>query len=465
MRRIDLAKDEENKYEVIKELVEKNGNKNRAAKKLCCTRRSIDRYIKGYKTYGKEFFVHGNRGRKPAHALTDEVKESIVDLYRTKYYDATYQHFTELLQEFEGIKVSEAVVRGILMAQYLLSPRATKEKKKEVRKLLEEMKKATVSSREKDKLQALIIDIEDAHARRPRCEYFGEMQQMDACKYPWFGGIQTTLHIAVDDATGTITGAWFDKAETLNGYYNVFWQILMNYGIPLMFYTDRRTIFEYKKKGDGLDENDTYTQFAYACSTLGVEIMTTSVSQAKGRVERMFWTLQSRLPVMLRLVGVTTIEQANEYLKQYLPRFNKRFALDYSRMQSVFENKPTQEKANLTLAVLSRRIVDNGHSIRFSNKYYRTVNQAGLPVYFHKGTEGLVIRTFDNNLYFSVEDRVYALEEIPEHERKSRNFDFGESKVTPIAKYIPPMNHPWRKSIFAQFRQKQSHCADLKTGT
>ena len=195
--------------------------------------------------------MHGNRGRKPAHALTDEVKESIVDLYRTKYYDATYQHFTELLQEFEGIKVSEAVVRGILMAQYLLSPRATKEKKKEVRKLLEEMKKATVSSREKDKLQALIIDIEDAHARRPRCAYFGEMQQMDACKYPWFGGIQTTLHIAVDDATGTITGAWFDKYETLDGYYHVFWQILKNYGIPYMFYTDRRTIFEYKKKGMG----------------------------------------------------------------------------------------------------------------------------------------------------------------------------------------------------------------------
>ena len=465
MRRIELTVDGEEKYEVIKGLVEQNGNKNRAAKKLCCTRRSIDRYIKGYKTYGKEFFVHGNKGRKPVHALSDEVKESIIDLYRTKYYDSTYQHFTELLEEFEGIKVSESVVRKLLMTQYLLFPQATKNTKKNVRKLLEEMKKAAVTSREEKRLQALIVDIEDAHARRPRCAYFGEMQQMDACIYPWFGGVQTTLHIAVDDATGMITGAWFDKAETLNGYYNVFWQILMDYGIPLMFYTDRRTIFEFKRKGGGLDENDTYTQFAYACKTLGVEIKTTSISQAKGRVERMFWTLQSRLPVLLRLAGITTIEQANEYLKQYLPQFNKRFALDHSRIQSVFENKPTQEKVNLTLAILTSRTVDSGHSIRFFNKYYRTVNQSGLPVYFHKGTEGLVIRTFDNNLYFSVEDRVYALEEIPEHERTSRNFDFKESKVKPIAKYIPPMNHPWRKSLFDQFRQKQSHRAVLKTGT
>jgi hypothetical protein len=238
------------------------------------------------------------------------------------------------------------------MAQYLLSPQATKETKKAVRDMLKEKEKVATSKYEKERLQSMIVDIECAHPRRPRCAYFGEMQQMDACIYPWFAGVKTTLHIAVADATGEITGAWFDKYETLDGYYHVFWQILTNYGIPYMFYTDRRTIFEYKKKGGGLDENDTYTQFAYACKTFGVEIKTTSVSQAKGRVERMFWTLQLRLPTILRLAGVVTIEQANTYLKQYLPKFNKKFAIDHSNMKSVFENKPSQEKINLTLAVL-----------------------------------------------------------------------------------------------------------------
>ena len=215
MRRIELSMDGEKKYQTIKELIEQGGNKNRAAQKLGCTRRSIDRYINGYKAFGKGFFLHGNKNRKPIHTIPEDVKDTIVDLYRNKYYDATYQHFTELLHEFEGISVSEAVVRKTLMAQYLLSPQATKKTKKDVHKLLEEKKKNVDSPREKNKLQALIVDIEDAHARRPRCAYFGEMEQMDACIYPWFGGIQTTLRIAVDDAAGVITGAWFDKAETL----------------------------------------------------------------------------------------------------------------------------------------------------------------------------------------------------------------------------------------------------------
>ena len=109
-------------------------------------------------------------------------------------------------------------------------------------------------------------------------------------------------------------------------------------------------------------------------------------------MERMFWTLQSRLPTLLRLAGVATIEQANEYLKNYLPKFNKQFALDYTRMQSVFESKPSKEKVNLTLAILTKRKVDGGHSVRFDNKYYRTVNQRGSPIYFYKGTEGLLYR-------------------------------------------------------------------------
>ena len=453
------------KYEIIKELMDQNGNKNRAAKRLCCSRRSIDRYIKGYKECGKAFFIHGNTNRAPVHKIGSEIKDTITDLYRNKYYDATYQLFTELLEENEEINVSEAVVRKTLMAQNLLSPQATKETKKAVRDILKEKEKVATSKHEKERLQSMIVDIECAHPRRPRCAYFGEMQQMDACIYPWFAGNKTTLHIAVDDATGEITGAWFDKYETLDGYYHVFWQILTNYGIPYMFYTDRRTIFEYKKKGSGLDENDTYTQFAYACKTFGVEIKTTSVSQAKGRVERMFWTLQLRLPTLLRLAGVTTIEQANTYLKEYLPKFNKKFAIDHSNMKSVFEKKPSEEKINLTLAVLTKRKVDSGHSVRFNNKYLRTVTQNGSPVYFHKGTEGLVIRTFDKNLYFSVEEKVYALEEIPEHERTSRNFDFKIPQVKPIAKYIPPMSHPWKKASFERLKHKQAHRSELMTGT
>ena len=97
---------------------------------------------------------------------------------------------------------------------------------------------------------------------------------------------KSQLHIAVDDATGTIVGAYFDYQETLNGYYNILHQILIKYGIPYMFFTDRRTVFEYKQKKSPSIEEDTFTQFGYACNQLGIEIKTSSVAQAKGRFER-----------------------------------------------------------------------------------------------------------------------------------------------------------------------------------
>jgi hypothetical protein len=95
----------------------------------------------------------------------------------------------------------------------------------------------------------------------------------------------------VYDCTGTIVGAYFDHQETLKGYYNVLYQVLNEYGIPNMFYTDNRTVFEYKNKKMKDVGKDTFTQFTYACKQLGVEVKTTSIAQAKERVERMFQTL------------------------------------------------------------------------------------------------------------------------------------------------------------------------------
>jgi hypothetical protein len=95
-------------------------------------------------------------------------------------------------------------------------------------------------------------------------------------------------------------------------------QILTNYGIPYLFYTDRRTIFEYRKSGSQDTADDFFTQFSYACKQLGIQMETTSIPQAKGRIERLNQTMQSRLPVELRLEGVTTIEQANEFLPGFI---------------------------------------------------------------------------------------------------------------------------------------------------
>ena len=450
--------DEQKKYDVIKRLVDENGNKDRAALTLGITKRQVYRLIKLYKEKGKEGFIHGNRGRKPATAIPDATKKLVLDLYKTKYSEANFVHFTELLERMEGIKMSVSTVTAILEADYILSPRVTKAKQKRIRKELKSKQLSAKTKKEADSVQANLVAVEDAHSRRPRCAYFGELEQMDASAYEWFGNSKTTLHIAVDDATGAITGACFDKQETLSGYYHVFREILTAYGIPYKFLTDRRTVFTYKNKKSSSIEEDTYTQFAYACKQLGVEIEVSSIPQAKGRVERMFETLQSRLPVELRLAGVTTIEAANEFLNSYIKEFNAKFALHTDSIKSVFETQPSNEKINLTLAVLTQRTVDSGQCIQFNKQHYRMLNSHGLQVHYRKGTRVMVIQAYDGTLYCNVNDKdIYVLEAIPQHEPKSRDFDNDYKKPEPQKRNIPAMNHPWRSKTFWRFIKTQEH--------
>ena len=254
MRKVELSLKEKLKYEIIKKLIESNGNKNRARIKLGLKSiRQINRLIKGYNEYGKEFFVHGNRGRKPKHALTSEFKDEIELLYTSKYFDCTYTQFTEYLDERENIHLSIAEVGQILRERHILSPRARRITKKNLKKSLLIQQKQAKSKKEIAKLQADIVALEDSHPRQPRCIYFGEEIQIDACIHLWFGKVKTALHAAIDDATGHVVAAYFDNQETLNGYYNVYHQRLTRYGIPYMFKTDKRTVVEYNKKGTTSD--------------------------------------------------------------------------------------------------------------------------------------------------------------------------------------------------------------------
>ena len=102
---------EQFKYETIKKLIESNGNKNTAAMKLGLTRRQVDRLIIAYKERGKAAFAHGNRGRKPVTTIPDKIKKDVVDLYKTKYYEANLVHYTELLERLEGIRLSVSGIR------------------------------------------------------------------------------------------------------------------------------------------------------------------------------------------------------------------------------------------------------------------------------------------------------------------------------------------------------------------
>lgn len=461
MRKVDLEMNEKEKYEVIKKLVDANGNKTRAAIKLNLTRRQIDRLILKYKNEGKQAFVHGNRGKMPVNTVPEDVKQNIIDLYKNKYYDANFTHFTEFLVNEEKIYVSEFFVRSLLKENDIVSPKANRKTRREfVKKLHKKLESPNLSAKEQTKTIQTIVDVEDAHPRRPRCKYFGEVLQMDASVHNWFGDIDVHLHVAIDDSTGSIVGAYFDPQETLNGYYNVLHQVLINYGIPASFYTDKRTVFEYNKKSNQPVEKDTFTQFGYACHQLGIEIKTSSVPQAKGRVERLFGTLQSRLPIEMRLAGVTDINTANEFLNSYIKKFNAQFSLPINHSKSVFETQPSDEKINLILAVICERKIDHGHCIRIDNKYFKTFNSNNVAINHKQGTPSLVIRAFDGNVYASINDAVYALVEVPKHLSYSKIFDDKPLEIKERKRWIPPMNHPWRISAFNNHLSKQAHLKD-----
>ena len=159
--------DENQKYEIIKKLVDTNGNKKTAALKIGCSDRHINRLIKGYQEKGKAFFIHGNRGRQPAITLPTDTKQLILDLYRTKYSTAILTHYSELLAEKENIKVSVSTITSILRKEYILSPKANRSTKKAVKKELKALQSKTKSKKKVAIIQSSILDLEDSHPRRP----------------------------------------------------------------------------------------------------------------------------------------------------------------------------------------------------------------------------------------------------------------------------------------------------------
>ena len=245
---------------------------------------------------------------------------------------------------------------------------------------------------------------------------------MDGSIHNWFGTDKTCLHLAIDLCTGTIVSGIFQNQETLKGYYITFKQILEKYGIPVLFKTDNRTVFNYESltKEKKTSDKDVLAQFGYACQILGVDLKTTSVSQAKG-----------------------TIERVNEYLiNKFIPNFNKRFALNYRKFPNAFDKSPSKEKINYTLAILSTRKIDNGNSIKFKGKYYQPYNNKNQLQCFISGTECLVIEAFNGSLLVTINNEVYLLNELKKHKQFSIKLDNLIDKLDPKKVYIPKMSHP-----------------------
>lgn len=452
MKRILLTVNELKKYRVIKLVHDSKKKKQRASVELGLSLRQVNRLLKAYQEKGKQAFVHGNRGVRPNHAMSLETKEKIIKHYKA-YQDLApnIKHFTEILAEIEDIHYSDTTIRAIIYSDGLLSPKSQRKTRRRIKARRKKKASETLETALLPKADERLELVEKAHPSRPRKKYRGELLQMDASSYQWFGGQITHLHVAIDDASGNIVGAYFDTQETLKGYYHVLHQILSKHGIPVAFLTDKRTVFEYHKKATQKMEDDTLTQFGFACHQLGIDIKTSSIPQAKGRVERLNGTLQSRLPIDLQRAGITTIEAANDFLSKWVRQFNRKFG--NKTKETVFEQAPSASRINLFLARVAKRVVDSGHHIRYNNYFYLPI-KGNQEMYFTKKSKALVIEAFDGHIYINIEDKIYTSRKLLDHEIYSQEFDQAPENKKERPKYTPPQSHPWKLASFEKYLRR-----------
>ncbi|MDY6071247.1 MAG: ISNCY family transposase [Bacilli bacterium] len=401
---------------VIRKAKEGKLTTGQAAAKLGISKQYVNRLKRAYAEKGASAFGHGNRGKAPKWKTDSKTERRILSLYEGKYAGFNFRHFAEKLNEEEGIRATYRNVHRILTAAGFRSPKGHRAKKEKAE-----------------------------HPSRPRRKCFGELLQIDASIHNWFGEAlpKATLHGAIDDATGTVMGLFFDKEETLKGYYEMMWQILNKYGIPEAFYGDNRTIFEFRKlseKNQTIDR-DVHINFKRMCQQLGIELITTSVSQAKGRIERLWGTLQSRLISELRLRSITTIGEANAYLPEFMADYNRRFAIKPEMESSVFAPAPSPREIDFYLSVEFQRVADNGSSFGFEGKRHQLIDEGGIVAKIPSKTIVDIYVTRSGKRVAVFDGRLWNLVDIEKRQ--------AEPKPKPVGrpKYIPGPNHPWRRYV------------------
>lgn len=417
-----MTQNERNKLYIARCLLDGKMTIREAAEVLDLSERQIKRLKKGVKEQGDSFVIHKNKGRKPKHALTDELKDLVVEKKNSENYTRTnFSHFQELLEEHESITLSKPSVYRILVSHGFTSPKKHKKVKQ--------------------------------HKRRKRKPQRGMLIQIDASPHAWFfNGEECSLHGAIDDATGEILALFFAPNECLEGYFRIMKTVISNNGLPLAVYADRHTIFRSPKTAKLSLEDElsgkrvNTTQFGRAMAELNINLNWANTAQAKGRIERLWETLQSRLPVELNIAGITTMQEANAFLAMFIVKYNKQFAIEPRDPQSAYRKLENNINLDHILCVKETRLVDNGSTFSYGNVYYKVIrNGKTMPVI--PKAKIIVLKSSQFGLKVQYSGSVYdveALEALPPKESTPKKL---KKPRTPVK---PAKNHPWKtKSVIS----------------
>lgn len=413
-----MSKKEARRVYVLEQLVSGKVTSEEAAIALGLSRRQVLRLKCRFRASGAGGLAHGSRGKPAAHAIEASVRQRIVLLTQSEYKGASYAHMSELLRDEQDISVSAKSVGRILKQAGVGHEHSHRPPRK--------------------------------HRSRSRMTQEGVLVLMDASRHAWLEGRGPTLslHGAIDDATSGIVGLHFASQECTEGYLQVVWQMLGSHGSPARIYTDRHTLFVSPKQLSLEEElagkTVALTQFGEVLAELQIDHIKARSPQAKGRIERLWGTLQERLVLEMRLAGIDTIEEANRYLPDFIKRHNRRFAVTPANPAKAWRPAPPYAQRQNVVALRHQRKASNGSTISFAAKQWQLKDSHGQIIALSPGAKVDIRIRLDGSLRAFHKEQGHAL--VPYGAIQAASSD-EQPKPKQTTANKPSADHPWRKSL------------------
>ena len=322
-----------NRDVVVRDFCDGRLSRRDAAAALGKSERQVSRMIRRWRKKGVVGLEHGLVGRPPPNRLAGTLTDRVIKLLLGKYSGFNLRHFHEHLVEREKISgISYPSVKRLARAAGLTR---SKRRRGTVRK------------------------------RRQRFAQAGYMLQMDGSKHFWWKGEERCLIAGIDDATSDVPYGEFFKTETLEGYMRVLRKIIETRGIPRIIYVDKASWL------GGISDEEK-SQFHRMCEELGARVIHAESAEAKGRVERLWGTLQDRLVSEFRLHGVHSIENATAYLnKTFLPEtWSKKFTIAAENPGLLYRPSPKNLDLDQIFCLKFDRKIRKDHTVLFGNEVY-----------------------------------------------------------------------------------------------
>jgi len=417
MTLITMSAKEIDRFAVIGNLKVGEINGSEAAEQLGLSLRQVRRLKNRFKKDDPKSIAHQGRGKESNRKLKKIIIDKIITLLLTVYIGFGPTLAAEKLRERDKINISHETLRIIMVKNDLWKPKSKKRNK-------------------------------EHREWRPRREHYGSMEQYDGCYHHWFEdrADECCLLLAVDDATGRITKAKFDHHEGILPTF-AFWRAYVEKkGKPASIYLDKFSTYKINHKS-AEDNKELITQFQRVCHELSIALISANSPEAKGRVERMFETLQDRLVKELRLLNISDIATANKFLEEkFIPAFNDRFAVVPAKRADLHRPLTKTDKENLdsVFSVHSERVVMNDFTVQFKNRYFQLGQQQ--PVIVCRKNKILIEEHFDNSIVLKLQNKKLNYIVLPKRPEKEFKLKIP-ALTTGQPTYKPPADHPWRRQF------------------